>query len=152
MYSTCFKGHQRSWKCQAGPPVTCSRCIEEAKIVEKEQTEALLAHKKRVKERLAQHQRMAELETRIALQQASLRDRLLAEREKNVQKPLNPIYTSSPQLVPSKPNLTIPVPTAKDTTAGSLFLSKPMTQTAPNSPQPNTPISALWSALQVFGL
>lgn len=167
LYSTCPKGHQKPWKCHAGPPDTCSRCTEDTKIAERRQKAAFIAQEKRDREQRLQDQRMADLEAQIQQEQTALRDRQLAEereqayerRKVDLQNLLNSTQAPYPKPAPSNPTPTNPAssnpvstnaasstPVEENTTTSS-SPPKPTIHTAPNSPpQPNKATASTPSA------
>ncbi|KAF8877917.1 P-loop containing nucleoside triphosphate hydrolase protein [Infundibulicybe gibba] len=82
MQSKCDQGHNKTWKCSEGPPLTCSTCEREAKQREKKAKEAFRLQKQREAAELAHAARLAEVEQKIQAEKQNLRDAQLAEERR----------------------------------------------------------------------
>ena len=79
IYSNCPKGHRQQWKCEKGPPVSCSQCDRNEKIAEKKRQEEFALQEKRDAAQRLHAQKMAELNSQISQRREALRDTQLSE-------------------------------------------------------------------------
>ncbi|KAF8877919.1 hypothetical protein BD779DRAFT_1556328 [Infundibulicybe gibba] len=84
MRSKCDQGHNKTWKCSAGPPLTCFKCEEEARLREKKAKEAIILQQQREAEELAHAARLAEVEQKIEAEKQKVQDAQLAEEQREV--------------------------------------------------------------------
>ncbi|EPQ56100.1 P-loop containing nucleoside triphosphate hydrolase protein [Gloeophyllum trabeum ATCC 11539] len=79
----CPKGHQQSWKCQEGQPVSCKKCDRDDMAAEKRRQEEYDLQQKRDAEQQAHAEKLAEIERKIALERDTIRHAQLAQERAN---------------------------------------------------------------------
>lgn len=78
----CAAGHERSWKCHAGPPTGCIKCEQAAKRAEEKRQKKYALQQKRDAEQLAHTKAMTKLDEDIEQQAQAMQDeRLKTERQ-----------------------------------------------------------------------
>ncbi|KAF8877921.1 hypothetical protein BD779DRAFT_1803847 [Infundibulicybe gibba] len=125
MQSKCDQGHNKTWKCNKSPPLTCLKCEGEARLREKKAKEAIQLQQQREVEELAHAARLAEVEQKIQAEKQNLCDAQIAEERRQAiqQKEANLQDTTS--ITASASSRTANATSAVDASASSLFSLPP---------------------------
>jgi hypothetical protein len=113
MYTKCPNGHQQSWKCHAGIPLTCAQCERDKKAAEKKQKEDFKRQQREDAARDAHLKEIQKLEDEMAREQEAMRDARLAKERADAlaqkQKDLEEMRARARNLAQQSAKATTPV-------------------------------------------